>query len=130
MILEKVKRELEGRHDRSAWNRGVTLYAMELVAGLQEAVAGGYFREDVLTDRKAVIAAMLNGAEDWTEYSLGGCSLIYDTDIADRLCNPTELKRTKNGERRPNKYETWLDVQARALNQAARRVRVTIRAVM
>lgn len=65
---------------------------------------------------------MLNGARDWSEYSYGGCSLIYDGDIAERLCTPGELKRTRHGERRPNSREGWLDVQARALSQACSRV--------
>lgn len=40
-----------------------------------------------------------------------------------RLCTPSELRRTHNGERRPNSREEWLDTQARALYQAARRVK-------
>lgn len=52
----------------------------------------------------------------------GGCSLIYDSDIAERLCCPSELRKTHNGERRPNSKEEWLDTQARALTQAANRV--------
>lgn len=65
---------------------------------------------------------MLNGAQDWEQYSWGGSALIYDCDIAERLCCPSELKKTRNGERRPNSREEWLDVQARALYQAASRV--------
>jgi len=69
---------------------------------------------------------MLNGAQNWYQYSWGGCSLIYDRDIAERLCTPSELKRTKNGERRPNQNEEWLDVQARALRQAARKIEAAV----
>ena len=65
---------------------------------------------------------MLNGAQDWEQYSWGGSALIYDGDIAERLCCPSELKKTRNGERRPNSREEWLDVQARALYQASSRV--------
>ena len=43
--------------------------------------------------RKGVRAALLNGAERWQEYSDGGCSLIYDGDIAARVCTPSEYKR-------------------------------------
>ena len=60
----------------------------------------------------------MNGTSSWNEYSWGGCSMIYDRDIADRLCTVTELKRTEGGRREPNKRERWLDVQARALYQA------------
>ena len=69
------------------------------------------------------MAAMLNGARDWNEYSCGGCSAIYDEHIARRLCTPSELRRTYYGNRRPNNRETWLDVQARALFQAAANIR-------
>ena len=89
---------------------------------LGEQINGGYFEELDLTESKKVRAALLNGAADWSQYSWGGCSLIYDGDIAERLCCPSELKKTRNGERRPNSREEWLDVQARALFQAANRV--------
>jgi len=65
---------------------------------------------------------LLNGAHDWIEYSYGGCSFIFDSDIAERLCTPSELKKKKGGELQPNSYELWLDVQARALNQACERL--------
>lgn len=65
---------------------------------------------------------MLNGADSWIQYSWGGCSLIYDGDIAERLCSPSELKKTRNGERKPNGNEEWLDTQARALYQASLQV--------
>ena len=68
---------------------------------------------------KELDRAMLNGASDWAQYSWGGCSFIYDDDIAAALCTPSELKKTDNGRRRPNNHEQWLDVQARALYQAA-----------
>ena len=53
---------------------------------------------------------------------LGRFALIYNGDIAKLLCSPSELKRTRNGERRPNNREEWLDTQARALAQAAKRL--------
>lgn len=73
---------------------------------------------------------MLNGADDWEMYSWGGSALIYDSDIAARLCCPSELRRTDGGRKRPNASEEWLDTQARALAQAARIVRRTIAALL
>lgn len=118
-VFEKMAAELEARKDRSAWDKGVTLYALELVEELRERAeyegrnpeAGKECRE-----------WMLNGAQDWDAYSWGGSALICGSDIAERLCCPSELKKTRNGERRPNSREEWLDVQARALYQAASRV--------
>lgn len=120
--IEKLYQSIESEKQRSAWNKGVTKYALELVEQLGERINGGYFEELDLTESKKVRAALLNGAADWSQYSWGGGSLIYDSDIAERLCSPSELKKTRNGERRPNSREEWLDVQARALFQAANRV--------
>lgn len=92
---------------RSAWNRGVMRYALELINTVE-------IGEEITEKR------LLNGAKDWKEYSEGGCALIDDELICRRLCSPSEIKKTHNGERRPNKQENWIDVQARALYQAAR----------
>ena len=79
-------------------------YAIEMIEGAEEGFAP---------------VSLLNGAESWRAYSYGGCSLIYDADIAERLCSPSEYAKTREGERAPNSRETWLDCQARALGQAA-----------
>ena len=120
--IEKLYQSIESEKQRSAWDKGVTQYALEMVGQLGEQINGGYFEELDLTESKKVRAALLNGAANWSQYSWGGCSLIYNSDIAERLCSPSELKKTRNGERRPNSREEWLDTQARALFQAANRV--------
>lgn len=105
---------IENMKARSAWDRGVKEYAYELVEGLEV--------EEIPADSQELKSRLLNGADTWKQYSWGGSSLIYDFDIADRLCTPSELKRVKGGEHRPNSREEWLDVQARALLQAANRI--------
>ena len=120
--IEKLYQSIKDEKQRSAWDKGVTLYALELVEDLKALADDGYFDEMDLSDTKKVREALLNGAKDWSQYSWGGWALIYDSDIAERLCCPSELKKTRNGERRPNAREEWLDVQARALYQAANRV--------
>lgn len=122
MNIEKLRESIAAEKQRSAWDKGVTQYALELVDELAEQINGGYADPTELVKPRALRAALLNGAKDWREYSWGGCSLIYDPDIASRLCCPSELKKTRNGERRPNGREEWLDVQGRALFQAANRV--------
>lgn len=129
-IYDRMTKELEARKDRSAWSKGVTTYALELVEQLEEAAVGGYLDAADLTAPRMLRKALLNGADDWSAYSWGGCSLIYDSDIAERLCCPSELKRTRNGERRPNSREEWLDTQARALSQAEARVQRVMRDVL
>jgi hypothetical protein len=93
----------------SAWKKGVKDYALEMVESA----------EVELTPENAK-AILLNGAKDWTQYSQGGCAAIYDADIAERLCTPSELKKKKGGDLQPSTQETWLDVQARAISQAFR----------
>lgn len=108
MKKEEMLNKLNTRYKkaRSAWERGVILYAIDLLNDLEE--------DDELTEKN-----LLNGARDWKQYSEGGCSLIYDENICRRLCAPWEMKRANYGELPPNSKETWLDVQARALYQAA-----------
>lgn len=130
VTLQEVREAIEHRKNRSAWNRGVKEYALELCETLKESIEGGYICDIDHMTPVMLENALLNGAKDWQHpndlyrhwvvFSWGGSALIYDPDIAKRLCTPSELKRTNNGERRPNSREEWLDVQARALYQAAR----------
>ena len=97
---------------KSAWKKGVKEYAIELLDQHDEDIV-------VPMSVNELGKWLFNGADNWSEYSWGGRSLIYDSDIAERLCNPSELKKTDNGRRRPNSREQWLDTQARALLQAS-----------
>ena len=96
---------------RGAWNNGVKWYALYLLKKANEYCA-------YMPDWEDCEKHLLNGAKDWKQYSNGGCALVYNEEIAKVLCSPSELKRCKNGMNKPNRYETWLDVQARALYQA------------
>lgn len=109
--IKQLREAIEKAPARSAWDKGVKLYALELI---EEMPATREFYGSP-ADKKE----LLNGADDWKQFSYGGCSFIYDQDIAERLCSPSEYKRSKEGRNRPNASETWLDVQARALYQAA-----------
>lgn len=100
-VIDALKKEKA----RSAWKAGVILYAFDIL--------------DNIEDGEVTEKNLLNGAENWKEYSYGGCALIYDVDICRRLCAPWEIKRKRIGSLPPNGRETWLDVQARALYQAA-----------
>jgi hypothetical protein len=114
MLIKELRNAIENEKARSAWDKGVKEYAIELIEEMDDNLE--FYGNPA--DRKA----LLNGASDYTEYSYGGCSLIYDCDIAERLCSPSELKKSKGGERRPNAREEWLDVQARALYQASNKI--------
>ena len=115
-MKDEIITALESRKARSAWSKGVKGYAIDLIDGLEDCAN--------ITKEK-----LLNGARTWSEYSYGGCALIYDTDIAEALCTPSELKAKRGGELQPNRNETWLDVQARALHQASSLILRTVRKV-
>ena len=119
-IIAKIAAELETRKDRSAWDKGVTLYAWDLLDEIQERTN---YENNEPENSDELKEYALNGAENWNQYSWDGSALIYNGDIAERLCSPSELKKTRNGERRPNSREEWLDTQARALFQAFNRIR-------
>ena len=122
IIVNKIREILANNNSRSAWDKGVDMYADELLLDLENGLAYGCFSTDDITSSILLNRALLNGADNWEQYSWGGCSLIYNHDIAQRLCCPSEFKRTNYGERRPNSREDWLDTQARALYQAANRI--------
>ena len=108
--IELIKAIKESKA-RSAWAKGVKWYALNLVKKSYQNAT------DMVTVNMDLY---LNGAETWKEYSYGGCALVYDYDIAKRLCTPSELKKTDFGRKQPNGFVNWLDVQARALYQAHR----------
>lgn len=110
--------ESEMMSARSTWSKAVVMDAQDLFTD-NYAAAANYNGRDAETPAEFV-SWLLNGASDWSQYSWGGSALCYDCDIAAHYCTPSELKKTRNGERRPNSREDWLDVQARALGQAAR----------
>ena len=101
---------------RSAWGKGVKGFAFDLLDNYDEYCK--YANENGEDMPELNTETLLNGASDWRAYSYGGFALIYDADIAKYLCTPSELKRTRNGEKDPNSRETWMDVQARAIYQA------------
>ena len=109
---ELIKR-IEATPARSAWTKGVKDYAVMIIESLEMTE---------ITPEDIAKKMLLNGAENWEQYSYGGCALIYDEDIAKSLCTPSELRKVtrKDGTVRQNanSRENWLDVQARALFQA------------
>lgn len=103
--------------ERSAWRRGVRQYAMDLIEDLPD------FQDLNPENCRGVL---LNGAGSWKEWAYGGCGLVYDCAIAERLCTPSELHKKRGGELEPNLHESWLDVEARAVSQAAAAIKVIV----
>lgn len=123
-LADTIRAELNARHDRSAWDKAVTLYALDLLEDIQWCANDA---ERLPLDGAELERWALNGASCWEQYSNGGCSICYNADIAARVCTPSMYKRKHGGVYEPNSRETWLDVQARALYQACNRIRTICR---
>ena len=117
--FKELRKRVESYKASSAWGRGVKEYASDLLDHVEEGIKGNWFSDENILSPNLLKKELLNGAADWLEYSEAGNALIYDKDIAERLCTPSELKRKKGGQLQLNSKGTWLELQARALNQAA-----------
>ena len=126
MTINDIMDSINNQEHSNAWSRGVAEYALELLEGLKKNIESGRFNPENITNRDITHKALLNGESSWHSYSWDGCSFIYDRDIAERLCTPSELKKTRNGARKPNAIEHWLDAQGRALLQAEILIQNTI----
>tara|TARA_R100001440_G_C2485712_1_gene114161 strand:- start:50 stop:385 length:336 start_codon:yes stop_codon:yes gene_type:complete len=105
-MINEIRKEIEKENPRSKWGKAVIAYANELLDHLEDQIK--FHGPSLEINEKT----LLNGAEDWNHYSEAGNSLIWDTDIAERLCTPSELKRCKR--------ENLMQIQGRALFQASR----------
>ena len=119
MKKQELLNKLEKLTPRGAWRRAVVSDAVDLVDSLN--------CSEIPNNWEELKKALLNGAADWSAYSYGGCALVYDEDIARHYCTPSEVRKVthKDGtiSQRANAGENWLDVQARAIWQAARLIK-------
>lgn len=131
----------EQKPARSRWDRAVMEDAEEMISEAIDNLRDN--PEEAPQDLTQLTAKLLNvgistlkmwGGDDGHngirslyqcahESSWGGSHLCYNSDIARHYCTPSELRRTRDGERRPNAREEWLDVQARAIYQALNKIR-------
>lgn len=91
----------------SAWKLGVMFAAITMIHNAKEALTYENCEK-----------VLLNGAKDWQDYSYGNMGLVHDYQIVEAYCTPSQRKRANNGAKRPNKKETWKDIQAKALYEA------------
>ena len=127
--IMEIRQGIENKKTRSAWDKGVKEYALELLEDMENERKLAK-ETDMAVYPATLEAELLNGAMNWKQYSWGGCSLVYDMQIAKRLCSPSELKKTRNGERQPSANEQWLDVQTRALHQAENMIYACIHSIV
>ena len=100
--VDEARARVEASKARSAWERGVKEYALELMQDLDGGEA---------LDLETLERRLLNGAENWQHYSAGASALVYDEDIAERLFPPSRQKRAVNA-------GGLIEAQGRALAQA------------
>lgn len=118
--INEVISHIQSEKLRSAWDKGVAAYALDLLNEYVENSEYNGLKENnfMIEDSPSFRKNMLNGAQDWSEYSEGGNSLIYNEDIAQRLCSPSVFKRKKEGDLNPDSRMTWIDLQSVALRRA------------
>lgn len=118
--FDEIAKAVDLMKTRGAWATGVKVYAQMIIEEIAERAEWEGREPETIAE---LTEWALNGARDWKQASEGGCYLVYNYDIARTLCNPTELKITDNGRKEPNKRETWIDVQTRALYQAFEKIK-------
>lgn len=123
--IQRVRTEVENSKQRSAWGRGVQAYALNLLDDFEE--WADWRREDGKGLLNIDERTALNGAKDWEQWAFGGCGLCYDAYIAERLCTPSELRKTRGGMFPPSGANSWLLVEARAVRQAWAMIAATVR---
>lgn len=115
--IETVRKAIEAINARSAWDRGVKAYALDILSEFDE------WRE--FSESQGVEApelnerTALNGAKDWHQWAEGGCGLVYNYAIAERLYTPARVARLPKG-------FDYLAEETRAVKRAWRLISRTI----
>lgn len=103
-VIRPILNHILNLQPRSAWNKGVREYATEILRDLDlDILTEGVFDDDF---------------DGWNFYD----TLSRDSDIAWRLCTPSELAHFRNheGEFSSGRHEALIKMQIRALYQAAK----------
>jgi hypothetical protein len=112
---------------RNAWDRGVKAYALEMLESFEEWRRWNEENGESVPELDERTA--LNGASDWSAWAYGGCGLVYNAYIAERLCTPSELRKLNGGAKVPTGAATWCDIEARAARQAWRMIAEVVRVI-
>lgn len=115
MTKQDLIKQIEQWKPRSAWDKGVK----ELMFMIVEHECRDFI-DDFKTIDTHKIDELISLAKEW---SYNGELWIYDQQLAEQFCTPSELKRVKGGKFPPNSKEQWVDLQARACYQAFVRLR-------
>lgn len=106
MKVSEIRKCLDAyKPQRGIWYQGVKDYAFDMLEVLNYEHSDKDFNSKNIKELKEIL---LNGAKDWAQYSEGGCALIYNNDIKERLVCPSQRNRCID----------CISIQTRALNQA------------
>lgn len=120
IYTNELRKLVEEIPNTSAYKRGIKKYTDELLDNLEE-MARIYKR--LPKDENELECWLLKGARNWGDYSWRGYSLIYDSQIAERLCTPSEFKKKDGGRLAPSRHDNWFNEQAKALCYAYLRIK-------
>lgn len=81
MKIGEIKARIEKRMNESKRDKVRATYALEILNDYENL----YQRDDDYNINHENIKQLLCGAENWYHYSVGGCSLVYDGDIEERI---------------------------------------------
>ena len=120
IYTNELRKLVEEIPNTSAYMRGVQKYVVELLDNVEE-MARIYKR--LPKDENELKKWLLKGARDWEDYSYRGYTLKLDSQIAERLCTPSQFRKKDGGRLAPNNRESWFDLQIMALICASFRIR-------
>lgn len=81
MKIGEIKARIEKRMNDSKRDKIRATYALEILNDYENL----YQRDDSYNLNHENLKQLLCGAKDWRQYSEGGCSLVYNGDIEERI---------------------------------------------
>lgn len=127
MNIEELKNKLneEQKHTRGTYQKALYSYALELCDNIADNYITTAEELEHLESITNLKERALNGAENWNQYSWGGCSLCYNYDILSRLFCKSIVKKYENADSVRGRH--LLDWQASALAKAFGKINFLIK---
>lgn len=108
--------------------RGGKNYDLELIDELPDDYYMIFDNQQELKEQlKIFTKLLLNGADNWQQYSYYGNAYCYDEEIACALCNPSEYRITKGGEKQPYTEALEFVLHALKITQEGEKIAMLLR---
>lgn len=124
-IIDLIEKEKHSTQE----NKNTNYYAVSHLADIAGALHGEKLDPEIENISKlswnngSLIKTILNGAENFQEWSNGGLGLIYNIDLAKTLLTPEQFKKWENGD----KYIDFLKMQAKFARKGYEKIKVICR---